>query len=475
MENRKLLVSVQTPQETREAIIGGTRILDCEDPRTALGNISPRRIMDVAQAALDAKRSDDIQLSTNIGEDQLLFRRAGTGQAVGKSQLEMAGKAAQSALGVAASLGTCVHPSGIVKVGVDGMTRDDAQKVLNEVVATLRSSDEFSNTQVMAVFFVHDLDLWDERKGETNVRQTLVEVGEFAIPKDPQADVFDVLDADYRSRIRDGNGVVVFQAGSKSPSDSQSSPLQDLVRHRVLPVSSPTSRVRLSEPFSHATLLGTSSALAPRKSNRDVIKAMVDSAADGDVHVDAIMLDTSILMKAAGICLFDTRAEANRDAGGNSPVVDLNRFAGKGTALEQRGILSLADIRFFVEYAHFKGLVANIAGSITSYQAQQLWKLIPDLDQQSTRGAASAVVRDPFTLKPVADTRMSRVIHRALVRGNVPPEQGGVLNLPESIAKDADAQDEILGLVRMLSADRTEKLQVYSVARDGTTTELHLL
>ncbi|MEA2962257.1 MAG: hypothetical protein QOI46_2355, partial [Alphaproteobacteria bacterium] len=101
--NRKLLVSVYNAQEAREAVLGGARIIDSEDPKSALGNISPRRIMDISDAVLDFHRDLDVQLSTNIGEDQLLFRRSQSGQAIEKSRDEIAGKAAQAALGVCLS------------------------------------------------------------------------------------------------------------------------------------------------------------------------------------------------------------------------------------------------------------------------------------------------------------------------------------------------------------------------------------
>ena len=135
--NRKLLVSVYNAQEAREAVLGGARIIDSEDPKSALGNISPRRIMDVSDAVLDFNRDLDVQLSTNIGEDQLLFRRSQSGQAIEKSRDEIAGKAAQAALGVCLSMGTRVNPVNIVKVGVDGMEVDRIGQVMTEVVSTL--------------------------------------------------------------------------------------------------------------------------------------------------------------------------------------------------------------------------------------------------------------------------------------------------------------------------------------------------
>ncbi|MFD9689337.1 hypothetical protein ACFWXO_26675 [Kitasatospora sp. NPDC059088] len=103
------------PQEAREAALGGARIIDSEDPRSALGAIKPRRIMDIADAVLAARRALPVQLSTNIGEDQLLFRRADNGLALAKSAYEQVGKAAQAALGVALAMGTRVHSCGIVR------------------------------------------------------------------------------------------------------------------------------------------------------------------------------------------------------------------------------------------------------------------------------------------------------------------------------------------------------------------------
>src|SRR6187401_3051569 len=149
--NRKLLVSVFNAQEAREAVLGGGRIIDSEDPKSALGNISPRHIMDISDAVIDFRRDEDVQLSTNIGEDQLLFRRSQAGQAIEKSRYEIAGKAAQAAIGVALSMGTRVHPVSFVKVGVDGMEVQKVGEVLTEVVQTLRRTESLSHGQVMAV------------------------------------------------------------------------------------------------------------------------------------------------------------------------------------------------------------------------------------------------------------------------------------------------------------------------------------
>ena len=127
-----------------------SRIIDSEDPRSALGNIKPRQIMDISDAVLNYKRDLEVQLATSIGEDQLLFRRSETGQAIEKSPYEKAGKASQAALGIANSMGVNVHPSPLVKVGLDGMPLDLLVSVLSECVLTLRRTEQLLRTRVMA-------------------------------------------------------------------------------------------------------------------------------------------------------------------------------------------------------------------------------------------------------------------------------------------------------------------------------------
>jgi hypothetical protein len=171
---------------------------------------------------------------------------------------------------------------------------------------------------------------------------------------------------------------------------------------------------------------------------------MVDATADSGGN--AIMLDSSILSKVSNICLVDTSD--------SEEMVDINRFVVRD-GMVQSGILKLDDIRFFVEYCHFRGIEANVAGSIESYQAQQLWVLVPELDQCSTRGSASAVEVDPF--KPSAagmDTRQHRIIKRTLVRGLAPPEHGGVLNIRVALRDDAHGMAEVGRLRKMLGDKR---------------------
>ena len=123
--------------------------------------------MDISDTVLDFKRDFEVQLSTNIGEDQLLFRRSQDGKAIEKTPYEIAGKASQAAIGVACSMGTRVHPVSYIKVGVDGMGVDLVGEVLEEVVLTLRRTEEFSHCQVMSVLFAQYFALLGQNEGNS--------------------------------------------------------------------------------------------------------------------------------------------------------------------------------------------------------------------------------------------------------------------------------------------------------------------
>lgn len=457
--NRKLLVSVFNAQEAREAIIGGGRIIDSEDPKSALGNISPQHIMDISDAVLDFHRDLDVQLSTNIGEDQLLFRRSQNGQAIEKSRYEIAGKAAQAALGVALSMGTRVHPVSLVKVGVDGMEVDKVGQVLSEVVSTLRRTEQLSHCQVMSVLFAQDLQLWEARKRNDVVRKVLVELREFSPSSENDPDAFDISQYSVGTLRDPKSDRVLFTDGSQVS-------LSTLIQQGVLPLGSNGSFVRTNELFEHRKYFPQIAAGAMR-TNKAVIKAMVDVTADSGAN--AIMIDTSILSKVMDVCLIDTRSEG---------MIDINSLIVRND-MTQQGILALDDLRFFVEYCHYRGVAANVAGSVESYQAQQLWALIPELDQTSSRGSSSGVNRDPSNAHPAGnDTRQHRVIKRTLVRGLVPPEHGGVLNLPEALKSVKGAMDRVQELISMLREHRKvcglPDLKAYWVDPHGKSTLINI-
>jgi uncharacterized protein (UPF0264 family) len=451
--NRKLLVSVFNPQEAKEAVLGGGRIVDSEDPRSALGNIKPRQIMEISDAVLNYKRNLEVQLSTNIGEDQLLFDRSEMGQAIEKSPYEIAGKAAQSAIGVACAMGTRVHPCNLVKVGVDGMKVELVREVLDEVVLTLNRTEQFSHCQVMSVLFAQNMEVWNDRKEERAVREVLVELREFhRCPRDAER-AFDLQDYAVNT-LRDRQGRLLFTNRTQVSLDT-------LISSEVLPDDSIDTYVKLNDLFPHSKYF-PQIVQGQKRTNKDVIKAMVDVTADAGVN--AIMLDTRIQTKVSRLCLVDTASDG---------LVDINRFDIKD-GLARRGILSLDEIRFFVEYCHYRGIEANVAGSVQSYQAQQLWVKIPELDQISTRGGASAVNLEPGAETQEADTRQHRVIKRTLVRGLAPPEQGGVLNLPVSMKKSQEAMRSIKALCKELVEERRKQdlpdLECFFVDRYGIAT-----
>ena len=305
--NRKLLVSVYNAQEAREAVLGGARIIDSEDPKSALGNISPRRIMDVSDAVLDFNRDLDVQLSTNIGEDQLLFRRSQSGQAIEKSRDEIAGKAAQAAIGVCLSMGTRVNPVNIVKVGVDGMEVDRIGQVLSEVVATLRRTEALSHCQVMSVLFAQDRQLFQEGRSNDAVRNQLVELREFNPSSKDEPDAFDITKYAVKT-LRDPKSDKVLFADASEVS------LSALIEHGVLPPGSTGTFVRTNELFEHRKYFPqVADADAPRTS-QSVIKAMIDVTAESGAN--AIMIDTSILLKVMNVGLIDTRGSEIIDISG---------------------------------------------------------------------------------------------------------------------------------------------------------------
>lgn len=450
--NRKLLVSVFNAQEAREAVLGGGRIIDSEDPRTALGNIKPTQIMDISDAVLDFGRSLEVQLSTNIGEDQLLFDRSADGRALEKTPYEIAGKAAQAAIGVAASMGMRVHPVGIVKVGLDGMRVEMLKDVLAEVKRTLDRTEHYCRSQVMSVLFAQDQASWGQRRSAASVIKQLVQIGEYQPAKTGDDGAVDLITLAKEMTRRDGTKY--FKEGDVITKEA-------LIAVGLLPPDAATSLVRPNDLFAHDRYFPDLVSDGSKRTNRAVIKAMVDATADAGG--DSIMIDTSILSKAARICLVDTRG---------SELFDLNRYDVSSDGLETTGILPLDDLRFFVDYCHFRGVAANLAGSIQSFQAQQLWVLIPELDQISTRGGASAVAYDPSGASAGGGSRHERVIKRQLVRGLTAPEHGGVLNIPERWKENPEAMGRVKETIMMVSERRKAQdlppLETYFVDKFGT-------
>ncbi|MEO8036548.1 MAG: (5-formylfuran-3-yl)methyl phosphate synthase [Acidobacteriota bacterium] len=387
--NQRLLISVYDSQEAREAILGGARVIDCEDPAGALGDISPRRIMTIAEGVVQYKRDLEVQISTNIGENQLLFKRDGLGRAVQRHNDEISGKAAQAALGVAAAMGSDIHPVNIVKVGLDGMPRQIALETLAEVVQTVRRNGLLNLSEVVGVFFAQDLAAWNERKKNKFVIRDMVLVREYVV--DPKGDIdLSALfgsnsDDDKKSMaaLRDKlkDDTELFDVGGKVKSKVRLTELYDLEKLGYAKI--PNERFEMSYLFSLADLVA-------------------EAGADG------VMIDTRIHSKNAYICCLNHKTEGDVNA---------------TSSLPRKGIYSLEEFATYAKYCHEKGIMFWASGSIQPYQAQDVWALADGdaqglVDAMAVRSGASGKLRQverPGVTEGTIDNRATRRIYRDLV------------------------------------------------------------
>jgi uncharacterized protein (UPF0264 family) len=376
VSNQRLLISVFDAQEAREACAGGARVIDCEDPSGALGDISPRKVMLIADGTMGYKRDLDVQISTNIGENQMLFKRDESGRAVQRFEGEIAGKAAQAALGVAAAMGTDLHPVNIVKVGLDNMPVDIAREVLKEVVLTLDRSSLFSRTQVIAVFFAQRLDLWRARKTNDSVVRDLILAREFSIggPHDIDLDKLCAASEPFAQALADkfARDPLLFS--------------KDGVRR-------PRTRIKISE-LTERDPLGFSD--EPLQYLKQVADLTAECGADG------IMIDTRIHSKIAKVCCHKHQLHQA------PPPADPN--------LKLEGIFEVAEITEYTKYCHSVGLEFWASGSVQPYQAQDLWAV--GVDGMAVRSGASSVLRASSFAAPgktANDTRGAKKVYRDLV------------------------------------------------------------
>ena len=122
---QKLLVSVRGKNEALEAINGGARIVDAENPDSALGKVYPLNIDGIKSIALKHK---GITVSTNIGEKQLNRRTA-----------------CQSALGVATA------GADTIKVGMASLRKDRVKLLTDRVTRTIKHW--YPRKKVIPAFF----------------------------------------------------------------------------------------------------------------------------------------------------------------------------------------------------------------------------------------------------------------------------------------------------------------------------------
>lgn len=424
--NRKLLVSVFDENEVREAIRGGGRIIDFEDPRTALGCISPLSVSRLSRSVLNYKKDGLLQMSTNIGEEQYFYDVMENGIAKLKSEYEIKSKAAQCALGVAAAMDYKVHASNIIKVGVDRMPRHLIKSVLSEIVQTVEAQPLSNASTVMAVFFIQDIDEWNKRKSNPHVISELISLRKYSPSNTSEEGSFDLRDYAH-SCLKDWAGNLIFK-------EDESITLEKLVRVDALPESANTTYVKLDELRPHSDFFpGTSSA----STTREILKEMVDVTAESGAH--SIMLDNRVQSKVSRICSVSTK--------NSNEIVDVNEMYGAVNDLKFHGVINLDDLRFFVDYCHSKNIEANLAGSVHSAHAQQLWLLIPELDQMANRDAASCIPKAEWNNAHKIDNRQYRKIQASLVRGIVPPEQGGILNIRSTVLDSSTSHNLIKDLI----------------------------
>jgi len=345
----------------------------------------------IADATMTYKRNLEVQISTNIGENQLLFKRDDSGRAVQRFDNEIAGKASQAALGVAAAMGTDLHPVNIIKVGLDGMPRQIALETLREVVLTVHSNPYFNRCEVVAVFFAQDLKTWTERKGNPIVIRDLLLLREYVVDPNGSIDIQAMFGNDivtmnaFREKI--GNDRALFDSNGKVISKCRLTELYDL--HTLGYVDVPGEDFKMTYLYSAADLAS-------------------DAGADG------IMIDTRIHTKVGYMCClnYGTKGDVN-------PESKLRRY----------GIYSLEDFGAYAQYCHERNLEFWASGSIMPYQAQAVWALkngdaIGLVDAMAVRSGASGpprVVSRPGSAGPVIDNRASRRIYRDLVDKYAPP------------------------------------------------------
>lgn len=261
----RLAISVFNAEEVRAAIGGGADIVDCEDPRAAIGMFEPRVITDIAYAVRQTS-SNPTPTSANIGIPHVL-KGPDVTKAAPKPRFEIEAKAAQEALGLAAAMDVGDGRPNIIKFEVDGLWKDDVAPFVTAVKRAIRDSRQFQNHQLIASCLELDRRRWKECCTDERVIQQLVALGEFYF--DPAGSI------DLRTYVTEEGELRKIMAAARS--------------------SQP--RVELNGP-SDPSVLGL-----PEMAD-DRLRFWVNSLAGAGA--DGIMIDTPIQAKVAGVSLVDT-------------------------------------------------------------------------------------------------------------------------------------------------------------------------
>jgi uncharacterized protein (UPF0264 family) len=352
----RLAVSVFNAEEVRAAVAGGADIIDCEDPRSSLGMFEPRVVTDIGYAVRQSAGARAIPTSANIGIPQQLKGQAAR-EVVRRSQLEVQAKAAQEALGLAAAMDVDDARPNVIKFEVDGLPDKDVGPYVDAVKRAVRRSRRYQNHRVVASCLELDRHEWERRRLDSSVIRELLQIGEFYFDARGEIDLKDYLTPEQ----------VADLVSRSTSSDTHVSLFQ------------PTDPERLGLPAD------------PSERLHFLVTTVAQAGAD------AVMIDTPVQAKVAGICLLiDEPAE-------QVPSTD-----------SRHGTFAIETLKRFSEDCAYNKVECWLAGSINAKDAGRLAEL-EDVDVIMCRGAASAQVRNPFGAGSSQD-RAERRINAAKVR-----------------------------------------------------------
>ena len=359
----RLLVSLFNPEEVRAAVAGGAEIIDCEDARAEVGMFKPRTISDIAYAVRQNEGARRLRISANIGFGLLLYRRTFAGGAVARTLEEIQAKAAQEALGMAASMDTGDRRPNIVKFGIDGLRREYIAPTVRAVKNALAESHHYQDHQVICGVLETDAGAWKERKTIRSVVTALLNVNQFYFEAGGDLDVREYI----------------LKPGSDQPD-------LEKIREMQLNAGADTFRARLIDPFDPKAL-----GLPEKQDER--LRVCVEEIAKGGA--DGVMIDTPVSAKASRICLLDHQQNGN-DVGGDG--------------LASHGVFAIDTLKRHSDYCQYHYMECWLAGSIQPYHAQALAHHVATLDVVLCRSSASATVKDPFNPNAGGDARFQKRI-----------------------------------------------------------------
>jgi uncharacterized protein (UPF0264 family) len=362
MAKPNLLVSVFNPEEVRAAVAGGADVIDCEDPRADVGMFEPRVVTDVAFAVRQCETTRVIPTSANIGFSLQTFHRSDLGGAYPRTNQEVMAKAAQEALGIAASMDVGDSRSNIIKFGLDGLKKNVAGPLVSMIKTALRNSQRYQNHLTIGSYLEIDHDEWERRRTDQRVIRSLLDVGQFYFTKSGPIDLLEYYPQEKVTKLQE-SAAYFTRKFTKGKLEIDPEWREEKISYTT---------VELVEPID-PSVLGFSEVREERM--RAYIDLIADAGADG------VMIDTPIQAKSARICLVKHEKNETDDGG--------------GTKLPRSGIFDVDILKKFADYCAFRGVQSWLAGSIQPYHAEALGK-IDSLDMVLCRDSASDVVKSPY-------------------------------------------------------------------------------